>query len=258
MVRRRGFTLVELMVVIAIMVSLLTMVLPSFQRVRLMGKRAACGSNLRQLIAAINTYAGNNNSILPPHKMASGDNPNRWWGIDQANRDAGKEPFGELFSYADNPEVFHCPALSTEAAESGAAYDWAFTAREVGYGYNAFFLGYDDGTGSAPVAGGGITPDLRTNMSYFVDGSRTVVFADAAVRNDSPSGSYVIWWPKMSWSAGGGDNSYSGPYARHLKRANLAMLDGGVRLKYDEEMYDSEGGAGLRQIFDPRYPRPGD
>ena len=252
MVRRRGFTLVELMVVMSMMVALMTLVLPSFQRVRLMAKRAACGSNLRQLINAINTYAGENNAVLPPHKLNPG--ATRWWGIDQVSRDAGEQPYGELFVYADNPAVFHCPALSTEAAEWGADYDWAFTAREVGYGYNAFFLGYDDGTGAAPT--GTPLPDLQCNISYFADSSKTVVFADSAVRNTSPEGSYVMWWPEMEWSVGGGSNSYAGPYTRHLKRANLAMLDGGVRPRYDEEMYDASGG-GLREIFDPRYPRPG-
>ncbi|MHC4985365.1 MAG: type II secretion system protein [Planctomycetota bacterium] len=254
--RRRGFTLVELLVVMMMMIALMTIVLPGFQRIRLMAKRAACGSNLRELIKAVNTYSGENNSFLPPRQMAPGDNPTRWWGIDQAARDAGEQPYGELFRYADNPEVFHCPALSSESSQSGAEYDWAFTSREVGYGYNAYFLGWSDGSGANPPAAGGIVPDRQCNVSYFVDSSKTVVFADSAVRTATPSGSFVIWWPNMSWSAGGGGNSYAGPYPRHLKRANLAMLDGGVRPRYEEEMYDG-GGNGLRQIFDPRYPRPG-
>ena len=267
MVRRRGFTLVELLVVIGIMVMLMTLVLPSFQRVRLMAKRAACGSNLRQLIIAINTYAGENKGLLPPHRLVPGTSPNpaRWWGIDQESRDLGEQPYGELFVYADNPGVFHCPAILTEAAEAGAEYDWAFTAREVGYGYNAFFLGWHGGTPDPTPALAGppdnqVLPDVRTNISFMVDASKTVVFADSAVRNTPPQDSYVTWWPSMSWSADDGSN-FVGPYTRHLKRANLVMLDGGVRLKYDEEMYDAGGEGprpGLRQLFDHRYPRPGD
>ena len=213
MVRRRGFTLVELLVVIGIMVMLMTLVLPSFQRVRLMAKRAACGSNLRQLIIAINTYAGENKGLLPPHRLVPGTSPNpaRWWGIDQESRDLGEQPYGELFVYADNPGVFHCPAILPEAAEAGAEYDWAFTAREVGYGYNAFFLGWHDGTPDPTPALAGppdnqVLPDVRTNISFMVDASKTVVFADSAVRNTTPQDSYVTWWPSMSWSADDGSN----------------------------------------------------
>jgi prepilin-type N-terminal cleavage/methylation domain-containing protein/prepilin-type processing-associated H-X9-DG protein len=46
---RRGFTLVELMVVVAIVAVLVTLLLPAVQSARESARRASCGNNLRQL-----------------------------------------------------------------------------------------------------------------------------------------------------------------------------------------------------------------
>lgn len=62
--RRRGFTLVELLVVISIISMLMSILLPSLSRAREMGKRVDCFSNLRQLTLALNFYAMDNEDRL--------------------------------------------------------------------------------------------------------------------------------------------------------------------------------------------------
>jgi prepilin-type N-terminal cleavage/methylation domain-containing protein/prepilin-type processing-associated H-X9-DG protein len=60
MYKRRGFTLIELLVVIAIIALLMAILMPALRRAQEAGKRAACLSNLKQLMLAWSMYADAN------------------------------------------------------------------------------------------------------------------------------------------------------------------------------------------------------
>jgi prepilin-type N-terminal cleavage/methylation domain-containing protein len=66
LLRRRGFTLVELLVVIGIIALLISILLPSLSAAREQGKSVQCLSNLRQLSQAAVMYAGRFNSYVIP------------------------------------------------------------------------------------------------------------------------------------------------------------------------------------------------
>jgi len=63
--RRLGFTLVELLVVVALLAVLMSLLLPALGRVREQAKGVKCLSNLRQLGVAAMAYANDNERHLP-------------------------------------------------------------------------------------------------------------------------------------------------------------------------------------------------
>ncbi len=63
--RRRGFTLVELLVVIAIIAALAALLLPAVTSAHHAAKRTACLSNLRQVGLAIHSYAADFDGRIP-------------------------------------------------------------------------------------------------------------------------------------------------------------------------------------------------
>lgn len=100
-----GFTLIEILVVIAILATLAGILLPAFARAREQARKSVCTSNLRQIAVAFDMYA-NDYGYLPPfcNKLDGG-----YPFTPETN---GELLAGALQPYLRNREVFFCPSDS--------------------------------------------------------------------------------------------------------------------------------------------------
>jgi prepilin-type processing-associated H-X9-DG protein len=112
-------TLVELVVVIAILGLLAALMLPAFPRAKVTSKQTSCLANLWQLDLAFQMYASDNGGHLaqnvafePQHNPAFGTNS--WvYGNMKNQSDATNALLlqgGEQFPYTPQPAAFRCPA----------------------------------------------------------------------------------------------------------------------------------------------------
>jgi prepilin-type N-terminal cleavage/methylation domain-containing protein len=78
-VKRHGFTLVELLVAVAILVILMALLLPAIQAVREAAARTQCQNNLKQIGLAMHMFEGRNGVSPPSASDVSLSNPPPVW-----------------------------------------------------------------------------------------------------------------------------------------------------------------------------------
>ena len=124
--RRHGFTLIEFLVVIAIIAILAAILFPVFAQVRASARKTVCLSNTRQMGSALSMYAQDNDEIYPTLVLVGDSSSNLAYDVSTA-----------LHSYINNEDVFFCPDRTTKGCNSLGYTEVGFRSdRCLGYGYN--------------------------------------------------------------------------------------------------------------------------
>jgi prepilin-type N-terminal cleavage/methylation domain-containing protein/prepilin-type processing-associated H-X9-DG protein len=194
--RTTAFTLVELLVVIAVIAIVASMLLPTIGKGKAKARSTQCANNLRQWGLAIRSYADDNDDVLP-HRgqgvqmLTRIDRPEDWFNALPFY--FGSKSFQDLVASGQAPKpksnsIFVCP----DSTDAGSNY----------------FLAYAMNMNLSPWS---LPHPAR--FGDIVQPSLVVAMADGP-------GQYSATYPSA--------NPYS-PVPRHSQRVNLLFLGGQVK-----------------------------
>lgn len=214
-----GFSLVEVLVVVSILIVLAVVAYSGGRRLITQARIAESGSNLRSLAVANATYLADYGRYCP-----ADDRPNnrRWHGARGSANGRFDPTKGFLSPYlGKSMRVTVCPLFRAMVEGSGSFEDGT-----GGYGYNAAYIGGRPGGGFDPAT------LLRNSAraAHVANPGRTVMFTTTAYARSSGLQEYPYCEPPF-WDHGGGPSgARPSPtvHFRALGKALVAWCDGSV------------------------------
>jgi prepilin-type N-terminal cleavage/methylation domain-containing protein/prepilin-type processing-associated H-X9-DG protein len=242
---RRAFTLVEILVVLAIVGILAALLFPVFARVRENGRKTVCLSNIHQVMTALALYTQDSNGQYPCVADVGAASQFHLSSVAKS----WTEP---MSSYVASSEVLHCPSDTSWGQRQSEVATLSSSSLPSSYLWNLRCLSNETVDRSSslwkPVILAVSEKDvvLPTSTVLLCDGVQNA-WPDAPYTQDYPQDLAVTSQVKRGdilgdASKGGGSSccdshnpagcvcdSVFAPVARHLGRANVAFADGHVK-----------------------------
>jgi prepilin-type N-terminal cleavage/methylation domain-containing protein/prepilin-type processing-associated H-X9-DG protein len=218
----RGFTLIEILVVIALIAILAAILFPVFARARENARRASCQSNLRQIGLGILQYVQDNDETMPFSFYGSfgdTDATNYKW-------------MDAIFPYVKNEQLFTCP--SDSAVNARYVYQKNLPPGGSSQNYGSY------GLNGAHSAGPDNTTPPRSSAAYRVHLAQLAAPATTVWITDNnnapgslnPGGSQGFFWSMpatMPAVTNAEPRQLQNIVERHLGLTNVLWCDGHVK-----------------------------